>query len=81
MGRTAMALFVSMLALAAASCGNSSGRIDIHGKVTYLDQPVAKGTILFYAKDGAAEAAPIIDGTYATAPSKGLVPVPTAWKL
>ncbi|HEX5270280.1 MAG TPA: hypothetical protein VFW33_07335, partial [Gemmataceae bacterium] len=62
--RTAFALLVGSLALGPLGCGWGTGTVS--GKVTYNDQPLTNGTVIFSNADGKGNRTADIqaDGTY-----------------
>jgi hypothetical protein len=75
--RNATILLVGAVLLVLVASGCSSGRVGIHGTVSYKGSPVVMGKIQFLPKDkesGTPEMAVITDGNYAFAADKGLLP-------
>lgn len=60
--RTAFALTLATGIIACAGCSDDSGKVDVHGQVTYRGQPVTDGTLTFFPTSGAPQSAQLGDG-------------------
>ncbi len=68
-----MKYFCGLLLLFGLGCsgGSSDGKIQIHGKMTFNNSPVEKGTISFLSDNGNADAGVISEGTFEARVSPG----------
>ena len=67
---------IGCLAITIASCGKKDERFDIRGQVTYQNEPIGEGKILFMPVDESRPQAiaKIVDGEYKTASPGGVFP-------
>jgi hypothetical protein len=74
-GKKPLWISLAFVMVMLVGCDRGPARISIHGAVTYKGEPIAQGTIDFIPKDGSAtrEAAPIVNGQYATLADHGLI--------
>ena len=70
----ALLIVIGCLAIALEGCSNKDEQFEIRGQVTYQDQPVAEGKILFMPNDESRPQAiaKIVDGEYVTASPGGV---------
>jgi hypothetical protein len=59
-------------AVAAVGCGESTNMVSVHGRVTYGDEAIPKGSVTFYPTAGRPINTPLsADGSYKTALTPG----------